>query len=273
MSISTDGTTWTVVAIPPFGVSGFTTAIVFANGKFVAGDLHGNIRISTDGINWTSAGEYVLGKDSYGYGYGMDGIVYGGGTFVAWCSEDNIIAYSKDGGSSPVTPSSSSRGNTTLPSSSSNGGSSSSSGGSAVFSINGTWEGDDGSEITFTGNNNGSFVYTEDNITAMKGTYTVSGSTITTTVTELHGNVLNEQFSEDDDLIFDGNKWYNRNQTVDALRKWAKGLGLTDGQISEFLDIMSDYLDGFFTTETAKINSNNTITDSEGTVYTKTAGN
>ena len=118
----------------------------------------------------------------------------------------------------------------------------------------------------------------------MKGTYTVSGSNITTTVTELHGNVLNGLGWEETgiDITFQS-KWYTKSQVmdafVDALKKMMKeqNPSLTDAQINDIIDGMSDEIDDMyevldaelFPTETVRINSNNTITDSEGTVYTK----
>jgi hypothetical protein len=138
--------------------------------------------------------------------------------------------------------------------------------------LNGTWKASDGSEVTL---NKGNFVYSENNKQIMKGTYTASARSISATIAmavqEIHGDLLNENNDEDIDITFE-NKWYNKNQVIDAFRKWAKEEypQLTDAQISTILDGQSGAINAMFPTITGTIDGD-TMTI-EGDTYTKQGG-
>jgi hypothetical protein len=147
-------------------------------------------------------------------------------------------------------------------------------GGSLTTHINGTWKAGDGEEITF---NNGSFVISENNTQNMKGTYTASNTArgisanITMAVKEIHGDLLNKAFEEEDedekiDITFES-KWYNRKQVTDAFRKFMKDNSVSDEVISNTLDELSAGFDAMFPTITGTIDDN-TMTLGD-TTYTK----
>jgi len=198
-------------------------------------------------------------------------------TFIFSCSSDsnepsggsgdNTVGSSSSIGNTPSSSSVGSNGDgssssITDGSSSSNNGGSSSSGGSV--SLEGTWIGDD-ETITFSSS---SFVISMDNVQGIKGTYTVSGTTITMTVTHIHGIFLNDWFEDLGDDIYES-EWYNKNGVVAALREWLKeNLPLTDESIEDLLEDLSENFDGMFSVYTATI-AGNTITGPDGTTYTK----
>ena len=85
---SADGIAWTSVDHKIF--DGSINAIVYANGKFIAGGENGKMAYSKDGITWAEI------SDSQFPGNRIDSIVYGAGKFVA-VGTASKIAYSEDG--------------------------------------------------------------------------------------------------------------------------------------------------------------------------------
>jgi len=144
-------------------------------------------------------------------------------------------------------------------------------GGTLANQLSGTWKGDDGTELTLT---NGNFVHSENNKQSMKGTYTASArsisATITMTVTELHGNFLTGEFQAEGMAITFENKWYNKSQVIDAVKKWMKDGGVNDTEIDTTINGLSAAFNAMFPTITGTITDNTMIVD--GTTYTKEGG-
>jgi hypothetical protein len=135
--------------------------------------------------------------------------------------------------------------------------------------LNGTWKSGEGEIIKF---NKGSFEISQNNKPGMRGAYTVgakSAGSITMVVQALHGDVLNKH---QDAVAFDDNKWYNKNQVLDAFRKWIReeNSSITDDQISAALGEMSDSFNDIFSTYTGTIDGDTIIVD--GTAYTRDTG-
>jgi len=292
MAYSTNGTSWTAVSYNPFGTSG-STAIAYGSGKFVAGSNDGRIAYSTDGGTGTGGGGDITPSGTpptittTSLPNGTAGTVYNK-TLTA--SGDTPITWSIDSGALPAgltlspegvisgTPTTAGTSTFTVKATNSKGSktqqlsitiAASSSGGNN--NLNGTWRDSDGETLTL---NNGDFQASVNNTGVMKGTYTVSGSTITLVVVELHGDVLNEAWEEVLDTTFES-KWYNKDQLIDVFIVWARGDAELDDDV--VLEILNQYFDfdEMFPTFTGTINGNNTIIidfedEEEGpTTYTK----
>jgi len=98
IATSPDGVTWTPIADSIFGTpDNSITAIVYDNGKFVAGgigkdsggSINGRIAYSSDGTTWTVAPDSM-------FRLGSNAIAYGNGKFVVGSDTDEM-AYSSDG--------------------------------------------------------------------------------------------------------------------------------------------------------------------------------
>jgi len=149
-------------------------------------------------------------------------------------------------------------------------------GGGSGDPLNGTWKGDDGTELALT---NGSFVISENNKQVMKGKYTTTSAkiisaTITLTITELHGDLLNEYVvpalkEEEVDITFT-DKLYTKNQVIDVFRKYMKDNSFPDEMITEILADQSESFDAMFPIITGTIDGD-TIALNDGSTYTKVA--
>ena len=102
MAYSDDGVTWTAVedrTIWEYTDNGSTNnahiyAIAYGNNKWVAGGTYGKMAFSADGVTWTAVSS-PFPKDMFTI---IQGIVYGGGKFVAVSSDpEHNIAYSANG--------------------------------------------------------------------------------------------------------------------------------------------------------------------------------
>jgi len=87
-------------------------------------------------------------------------------------------------------------------------------------------------------------------------------------VKELHGDILNKVFEEEDiDITLDESKWYNKNQVIDAFKELLKKASLDDDAISDFIKENSANFDTMFPTMTGTIDGD-TMTLGNDT-YTK----
>jgi hypothetical protein len=80
--------------------------------------------------------------------------------------------------------------------------------------LNGTWVSGSGAEQGEIKLNNGSFEGTSGGVTAIKGTYTTSGSTMTMKITQIHGSML--MFGDENEMGLEA-KWYTEKALKAAL--------------------------------------------------------
>jgi len=143
-------------------------------------------------------------------------------------------------------------------------------GGTSADPLNGAWKADDDETITLT---NGRFVMAQNGKEYAQGKYTSgarSVSNITMNVEELHGDTLTDILNEAGMDITLGNKWYAKNQLIDALKKWMKDAGGSDVEIAGILNDLSGDFDKIYPTMTGTIDGNKMTVD--GTTYTKAGG-
>jgi len=136
--------------------------------------------------------------------------------------------------------------------------------------VNGTYKAADGEQIRL---NNGSFEISNNNKPSAKGTYTTSARSVSVNIAlavkDIHGDFLKENMDDPEIDITFQSKWYNKTQLIDEFKKWMQEEypSLTDPQISEALENMSDDFDNMFPTMDGTIDGDAMIVD--GTTYNK----
>ena len=120
--------------------------------------------------------------------------------------------------------------------------------------LNGTWVSSDGSTSMVL--NNGNITELWDNVEALRGRYTTSGSNITITFTEINSAAL-----EGEDIGLSPNRWYTEAQLREAVIQAL----VSEGKSQEEAEAMfnENIRDGFFGALTGTI-SGNTLTVTMG---------
>jgi hypothetical protein len=139
-------------------------------------------------------------------------------------------------------------------------------GGGSGAALNGTWDSGDGEKIVL---NNGSFTISQDNVEAIKGTYSAIGSNITMTVTQVTGAFLMENDFPDMGLSL--SQWYTQQALQTAIINYYVGLGMTQAQAqSSYNQDVAPIMSQAYRTESGTL-IGNALTIG-GDTYTKAGG-